>query len=249
MLSGSRKVKLVVSYEGTAFHGYQKQPDGLRTVQSELERSLEEFLGEKIEVFGASRTDAGVHAIGQVVHFTTEKQVPPEKVAPALRRYLPPDIAATSSELADENFHARHSARGKYYMYVINRSPSPSLFLRNTATCVQGTLDISKMARALEPLVGEHDFAAFMNKGTYTSTTVRNMFSLEVAEKGSFLVFTLHGSGFLYKMVRNIVGTALEAGRGRMAPEATRDILESGDRGRAGPTAPPNGLYLVKVEY
>jgi tRNA pseudouridine38-40 synthase len=249
MSSGSRKIKLIVSYDGTAFHGYQKQPDGLRTVQSELERALGEFLGEEIEVFGASRTDAGVHAIGQVVHFTTEKPVPPERVSQALRRYLPVDIAAVSSEAAGEDFHARFSARGKLYFYMINRSASPAPFVRNNAYSYSGRLDVEKISSALQALAGEHDFAAFTNKGSEPTTTVRTMFSLEVKESGGFLVFAVRGSGFLYRMMRNIVGTMIEVGRGRIEPEAIRDIIESGDRGKAGPTAPPQGLYLVKVYY
>jgi tRNA pseudouridine38-40 synthase len=249
MPSGHRKVKLVVSYDGTAFHGFQKQPGDLRTVQSELETALGMLLEESVEVFGASRTDAGVHAVGQVVHFTTEKQLPPERISVALRRWLPPDITAAHSEAADDDFHARFSARGKLYHYLINRSAAPPPFLRNIACNVHGALDLGTMERALGHLAGEHDFSAFMNKGSEPSTTVRTMFDLSLMENDSFLVFSLHGSGFLYRMVRNIVGTMLEVGRGRLDPDEVRDILDSGDRGRAGQTAPPQGLYLIRVDY
>lgn len=240
---------MIVSYDGTHFHGFQRQPGEMRTVQGELERSLEELLGERAEVYGASRTDAGVHAIGQVVHFTTESRIPPERIARALGRYLPDDLAAVDSSPGDEAFHARFSAVGKLYHYLINRSPAPSLLLRNAAHSAPGPLDVPKMAEALKLLIGEHDFSAFGNKGSAPASPVRRMYRLGVDEKGGFLVFRLHGSGFLYKMARNIVGTMLEVGRGRLKPEEIGEILLSRDRDAAGPAAPPNGLYLVRVFY
>lgn len=249
MPSENRKTKLIVAYDGTLFHGFQRQKEGHRTVQSELERAIEELTGKKIEVYGASRTDAGVHALGQVVHFETDSPIPPENMAAALRRHLPPDISAVCSEEAAPDFHARFSATGKLYFYIINRSESPMPFLRHAALHVPEDLDMRRMSDALKYFVGEHDFSAFRNQGSQDSDPVRTIHTFEMKEHGPFLIFKVHGTAFLYKMVRNLVGTVLEAGFGRIEPERIPEIIASKDRDAAGPTLPPHGLYLVRVDY
>jgi tRNA pseudouridine38-40 synthase len=245
----TRHIKLTVSYEGTDFHGFQKQEEDIRTVQSEIERALEELLGRKIEIFGASRTDAGVHALGQVVSFDCETGIPPDRIAPALRPLLPPDLGAVCSEEAPAGFHARFSATGKMYCFVINRSRAPMPFLRHAALNVREELDVSRMSAAAKHFIGEHDFSAFRNQGSQPSDPVRILDSFELKEAGPFLIIIVHGSAFLYRMVRNLAGTILEVGRGRIEPDAIPEIIASKDRAAAGPTLQPHGLYLVRVDY
>lgn len=244
----SCRIKLTVAYDGSGFHGFQRQ-EGRRTVQSELERALEELFGRRIETFGASRTDAGVHALGQVIHFTVESPLPAERAARAVRSHLPRDIVAVESEAVPDDFHARFSAVGKRYLYVIDRSPAPMPFLRHAATALQGAPDVSRMSGSLKYFLGEHDFSAFRNEGSQPSNPVRAIHEFTLEEHGLFLMFRVRGSSFLYRMVRNLVGTVVEVGRGRMSPESIPEIIAAKDRSRAGPTMPPQGLYLAGVEY
>jgi len=249
MPSGTRKIKLTVSYDGFCFHGFQRQGSGHRTVQSELESALGELLGRETETFGASRTDAGVHALGQVVHFSAETGIPPERIAPSLRSYLPYDLSAVGSEEAAPDFHARFSATGKLYFYIVNRSKYPMPFLRHAALHVHGELDIGRMKEALKYFIGEHDFSAFRNLGSQPSDPVRAIDVFDLKENGPFLIFSVHGSAFLYRMVRNLVGTVIEVGRRRIEPEEISEIIAKKDRSMAGPTLPPQGLYLIRVDY
>lgn len=244
-----RNIKLSIRYDGTEFHGFQRQDGGVRTAQGEIEKALRSLLGEEIETAGAARTDAGVHALGQVVSFQTATNIPPDKIAPALRRLLPPDLQTVSSEEAAVDFNARFSAKGKEYNYIFCRTGASVPFLRNLALHVRSALDVEEMKKALAFLEGEHDFSAFRNEGSTPTKPVRTITSTSVTESGFLLIISVCGSGFLYKMVRNIAGMALEVGRGKLKAETVPEIIESRDRSLAGPTLPPHGLYLIRVDY
>jgi tRNA pseudouridine38-40 synthase len=243
-----KKIKLVIAYDGTDFYGFQRQPD-LRTVQGTLEETLSKLTGEAIEVYGAGRTDAGVHALGQVVHFTTKSGIPVEKYPYILRRLLPRDLLVISSEEVDLDFHARKSAHWKTYRYQIETSPIPNIFERRYCTHLPFPLSIEKMRKAAEHLLGTHDFTSFCSAKTVIEDRVRTIYSLEVKEKGSQVHIEVTGNGFLYNMVRIIAGTLYEIGRGERAVDEIPQILQAKDRTRAGITLPPEGLILVKVGY
>lgn len=246
-----RNIKLVLAYDGTSYCGYQKQRgSGLPTIQGCLEEALATLAHAPVPVTGAGRTDAGVHARGQVVNFATGNwAIPTARVVPALNSVLPHDIAALEAVEAPPDFHARYSAKSKTYTYTIHHSPVRSPFLRHYAYHLPYPLDVAGMAEAARVLVGEHDFAAFQAAGRPVRSAVRTIYSADVASDGTLVRCTIRGSGFLYQMVRIIVGTLLEIGRGRRSPQAMRDILALRDRSKAGPTAPPHGLCMEQVEY
>lgn len=244
-----KKIKLVIQYDGTGFHGFQKQLRGERTVQGEVDVALEQLFGTPVVSAGAARTDAGVHAFGQVMSFFADTTIPPDKIAAALRPFLPEDIQAVSSSEQDDYFSARFSATGKEYRYLFYKSPANIPFLRNRAYHVMKQLDVVAMKNALRHMEGEHDFSSFRNENNVESTPIRKIFFTDVEEQGIFTTVVIRGSGFLYRMVRNIAGTALSVGRGRTKPEDIPGIIESRDRTKAGQTLPPEGLYLVKVYY
>jgi tRNA pseudouridine38-40 synthase len=243
-----RHIRLVVQYDGTDYAGFQVQPD-CPTVQGVLQEALSKLLNETVGLKGASRTDAGVHALGQVVTFTTENAIPLSRIVSALNALLPREVAATDAAEVSPEFHPRFGARRKEYVYRLLNRELPSPFLGRTAWHVPVPLDVAAMQAAAEPLVGEHDFAAFCAAGSATKTTVRELDELSVAQQDELIEMRLVGNGFLYMMVRIIVGTLVEAGLGRMAPDEVGRILASRDRTQAGPTAPPQGLTLVRIEY
>ncbi len=243
-----RHVRLVVQYDGTDYAGFQVQPDR-PTVQGTLEEALGKLLNETVRVAGAGRTDAGVHAEGQVVSFTTDSVIPLERIVPALNALLPPPVVALCAEEAPPGFHPRFGARRKEYRYRILNRELPSPFEGRFAWHIPEPLDVAAMQAAASELVGEHDFAAFCAAGGAARTSVREVLELSVERRGELIEITVLGNGFLYMMVRIIVGTLVEVGRGRMSPARVREILASRDRTRAGPTAPPRGLALIRVEY
>ncbi len=249
MESPEKNIKLVIQYDGTLFHGFQKQKDGPRTVQEEVEKALERLTGETTPTEGAGRTDAGVHALGQVVSFKTTTRIPPVKIASALRVYLPEDIQTVDSIEVDGDFSARFSARAKEYGYYLYQSAAPVPVLRNYALFVPGEIDCAAMAEALTILEGEHDFSALKNEGSSPANPVKTIYRTGASRKGCFIKIVVYGSGFLYKMVRNIVGTVLEVGLGKRDTRWIREVLESGDRTLAGRTVGPQGLYLYRVDY
>jgi len=243
-----RNLRLVLEYDGTDYSGFQIQPR-VRTIQGEAEAALRRLTGSAVRVHGAGRTDAGVHAVGQVVSFTTECAVPADRMAPALNRFLPDDIVVRASGEAEPEFHARYSATGKIYEYRLIRGRFRAPVRGRFAQHIDPWPDVRAMDEASQCLVGAHDFAAFMAAGGSTSETVKTVRSAEWTEDAAGARFRIEGDGFLYRMVRNIVGTALEIGLGRRPVEAMAAVLTGRDRSEAGPTAPPRGLCLVEVLY
>jgi tRNA pseudouridine38-40 synthase len=236
--------RLLVSYEGSAYHGWQFQP-GLPTVQGEIERALLAITGRTVRVQGAGRTDAGVHASGQVATFRVATRVPEERLRPALNAHLPRDIRIRAAGRAPGGFEARFSAAWRKYRYLLAREESP--FLRGRAWVPRSWPDSGRMGLAVVALAGEHEFAAFTTQPEGPYGCLVHEARWEEWDGG--LAFVIRGNRFLYQMVRIIVGTCLEIGRGRMAPEAMATILDSGNRGRAGPLAPACGLYFLEVGY
>lgn len=242
-------VKLTIAYEGTEFSGYQRQGKGERTVQGELEKAIQRLTGTAPKLIAAGRTDAGVHAKGQVVNFTTGSPIPISRWPTALNSCLPPDLIVWQAEEVPLSFHARFGAKTKTYQYIVSRRQWPDPFLRRFSYHYPRPLRVEPIRAASAFLVGEHDFKGFSAAGSSVATTVRRLDRVEVTEEGEEICFTLTGNGFLYKMVRNIVGTLLLIGEGKADPGLVRTILTKGDRQAAGPTAPPHGLTLMAVEY
>lgn len=247
----SRRIKLTLAYDGTNYNGWQVQarPQGVKTIQGILEEKLKLLTKEEIKVVAAGRTDAGVHALGQVVHFDTNSTIPTERFPQALLSVLPWDIVPLAAEEVDENFHARYSARWKTYRYTIDTGPMPHVFWRRFAYHCPHPLDRKAMARATEYLLGEHDFRSFCASGSSAKNFVRTIAACRWKEEGQLLMLEITGNGFLYNMVRIIMGTLLEIGKGKLKPEAMGEIIAARDRKAAGPTAPAHGLCLLKVEY
>ncbi len=245
-----RNIKFVLAYDGTEFHGWQRQA-GVRTVQEVLEGVLQRVLGHPLHVHGASRTDAGVHARGQVANVVTATPIPVENLRRAVGHRLPPDVALLHAELVRTEFHASGAALGKLYRYRLFasvRRPVAALAGRCTWH-VWYPLDLDRMRAAAAAFVGRHDFAALASHGSPRTTTVRTVRHVEVRRCGEELQIDVEGGGFLYNQVRNMVGTLVEIGRGHWSPERIAEILASRDRRQAGPTAPPQGLCLQWVRY
>lgn len=243
-----KRVMLTVAYDGTAYHGWQIQPNG-ETIEGILNRCLSETLGEKIEVIGASRTDSGVHAMGNIAVFDTDSPIPADKISYALNQRLPEDIKIQKSEEVASDFHPRHCESRKTYEYRIYCAPFPMPVKRLYAYYTYIPMDVERMRRGASYLVGKHDFKSFCSAEAQVETTVRQVDSVEVVQEGQEIVIRVAGRGFLYNMVRIIAGTLMEVGRGHLAPEEVKTILEAKDRQAAGPTAPACGLTLVKYEF
>lgn len=243
-----KRIKLVVAYDGTNYRGWQVQP-GQKTIEGVLNQALSELLQEEITVIGASRTDAGVHALGNVAVFDTDTVIPAEKICYAVNRYLPWDIRVLSSREVPADFHPRKVPCRKTYEYrIMNRDiaiPTERLY----SYFVYYDMDVIAMQKAAEYLIGEHDFKSFCSANTQVRDTVRTIYSLTVKKEGDMIKITVTGSGFLYNMVRIITGTLIEVGRGVKAPEDMEKILKGLNRNLAGPTAPAHGLTLVGIEY
>ena len=245
-----RNIKLIIEYDGTNYCGWQVQENG-PTIQGSVEKALLAVTGENITINGSGRTDAGVHARGQTANFMTESTIPGEKFAYALNNKLPRDIVIRQSSEVPLDFHARFSATGKKYIYLIYNSKFPSALLRNYAYHVNycERLDIGRIEKAAEAFIGTYDFAGFMAAGSKVKDTVRTIYELSIERDSDLLRFNFKGNGFLYNMVRIITGTLLYAGIGKIDPYEIKDIIESRDRERAGITAPASGLYLEEVYY
>lgn len=243
-----KRVMLTVAYDGTNYHGWQLQPNVI-TIESVLNEKLSELLNEDIKVIGASRTDTGVHALGNIAVFDTESRIPGEKFAYALNQRLPEDIKIQKSQEVAPDFHPRHCDSRKTYEYCILNCefPQPIHRLYSYFTYVQ--LDVERMQRAAVYLVGEHDFKSFCSVNTVAETTVRTIYELQVEKEKEFIKIRVTGSGFLYNMVRIIAGTLMEVGRGNMEPDDIPSILEALDRTKAGPTAPACGLTMIQYKF
>lgn len=243
-----KRIKLTVAYDGTRYCGWQVQSNGL-SVEEVLNRALKKLTGEEIAVIGASRTDSGVHALGNVAVFDTETAIPPERIAMALNQRLPEDIVITRSEEAAPDFHPRYGRCKKTYEYRILNARIPDPTKRLTSYFVSYELDTDKMRQAAGYLVGEHDFTSFCNVRTGAKSMVRTVTALDVLKAGEEITIRVSGNGFLYHMVRIITGTLLRVGRGFYRPEQVKDILQARDRRAAGATVPARGLFLVGIEY
>jgi tRNA pseudouridine38-40 synthase len=253
-----RTIKLTIAYDGTNYVGWQRQPNGV-SVQERLEEAVERMSGVRSAVVGAGRTDAGVHALGQVAHFMTESRIPSESFARGLNGLLPPDIAVLAAEEMPEGFHARHSARGKIYRYLLLDSCRRAPLLHNRCWQLREALDVEAMRRAAAMLVGERDFASFRAAGCGSRHAVRRLDRIEIAIMrddealaswgggGRLVAMEFEGEGFVRHMIRNIVGTIVDCGRGELDPENMPQILAAAEREQAGRCAPACGLYLVRV--
>ena len=243
-----RLVKAVLAYDGTPFKGWQVQPNGT-TVQAVLEKALHKIHGRPVKVTAASRTDSGVHALGQVVHFTTDSRLSDVKLQSALNFNLPATVVASSVASLDKNFHARFDAKGKLYRYRIHTGRARPLFDRGHVVWLPHRLDVAAMRRGAKHLGGRHDFTAFSTPDARKGSKVRHLRSLVLKRDGHYLDIEVRADSFLYNMVRVIVGTLLYVGFGKLKPADVPRILASKDRQKAGPTADPKGLSLVKVYY
>ncbi len=243
-----RTVRLVLEYDGTAYAGWQRQSDA-PTIQAALEDAVAQLLQAPHRVVGAGRTDAGVHALGQVAHFTTASLLPPQRIRDGLNALTPPDIVVRDVAEVPAGFDARRDARQRVYRYVVLTRALPSALWRHRIHHVAGPLDVDAMRAGAQTLEGRHDFAAFRVTGTSTASTMCTITALQVERRGLFLTITIAANRFLRQMVRRIVGTLLQVGGGARPVGDVAAILESGDNQRAGPAAPACGLYLVRVVY
>lgn len=243
-----RNIKLTIEYDGKEFNGWQKQPKKLN-IQGEIEQVIERITGEPVELTASGRTDAGVHAFGQVANFKTNSKIPIEKIPIALNTYLKRSIRIKNAEEVSETFHSRFNCKEKTYRYIINNSEYGTAIYRNQEYCFSQKLDIKAMQKAVKYFEGEHDFKGFKASGTSSKSSVRTIYKAEVIKNEDRIYIELTGNGFLYNMVRIISGTLLEVGIGKIKPEDIPEIIESKDRQRAGKTLPPCGLYLMEVKY
>ncbi len=241
--------KLTIQYDGSRYDGWQRQGNTDNTIQGKLESVLSRLAGQSVEVHGAGRTDAGVHALGQVASVTLPDTFAAEQIKDYCNEYLPEDIAVVDVQQAQERFHARLSAKGKIYRYDICLGSVPNVFRRKYQYRVAEPLDVQAMRRSAERLVGRHDFRSFCANKRYKKSTVREIYSIDIWVEGADMTITFHGDGFLYHMVRILTGTLLEVGLGERKAEEMEEILTALDRTKAGKTAPAQGLTLVEVEY
>lgn len=243
-----RNLRLDICYDGTRYRGWQRLTGCDNTIQGKLEQTLSRLLGEPIEVSGSGRTDAGTHAMCQVVNFHCNSTMPCEEILGGLRMYLPEDIGVYSCKNVSERFHARLNAKTKTYRYRLWNSEKPCVFDRKYVYVLGDTLDIDRMRQAAKLYIGTHDFSAFCGNKKMKKSTVRCIHSFEIAEVGDELHFTVSGNGFLQHMVRIMVGTLLEVGKGDRLPESIPALFGS-ERADAGPAVPASGLCLMEVTY
>ena len=243
-----RNIKLTIEYDGTNYLGWQKQKNGV-TIQEELQNAIFKVTNENIDLIGSSRTDSGVHAKGFVANFKTNSRVPAERFREALNIKLPSDIVIVKSELVEDTFHARYNSKGKTYEYIIVNSPTPSAIMRNTTYHYKYDLNIEEMKSAAKAFIGTHDFKGFRSQGSSVKGTIRTISDLSIDKSGDIIKISVTGNGFLYNMVRIIVGTLINVGRGKIHSNDMNAIISSGDRNLAGECVAPTGLILKEVYY
>ncbi len=246
-----RNLKLTVTYDGSNYSGWQiqtKQPH-VKTIQDEIQKALKKILPEACSVIASGRTDAGVHALGQTINFFTSSCIPEKKIIPALNSLLPKDIVIIDSIEVNENFHARFDVEKKWYRYTIYNNKVPDVFIRRYSMFTSFKLDIEKMKKAAEYFKGKHNFKSFCSTGTSVNDFVRTIYFSELTKKNNLIIYDIIGNGFLYNMVRIIVGTLIEVGKGKIYPDEIPNIIKEKNRYKSGPTAKPHGLCLYKTYY
>lgn len=254
-----RQVKLLIEYDGTGYQGWQSQRSGL-TIQDIVRRTISGITGEQVKLVGASRTDSGVHALGQVAAFATRSGLPVDRIMRALNAKLPRDIRIRSAHEIERSFSPRYGALRKSYFYIISRAPHESAFIHRYVWDITMRLDLHAMREAAAQILGEHDFSCFRASGCGSKNPVRTVYSIDITRhrkmsfmtsriQGDFIKISIEANAFLRHMARNIVGTIVEIGRGRLTPVMMGKILKSRDRKLSGPTAPARGLFLEKITY
>ena len=243
-----RNIKLTIEYDGKEYNGWQKQPNKLN-IQGEIERAIQNVTGKQVDLIGSGRTDAGVNAYGQVANLKIESELPIEKMATAINSQLKKSICVKRAEEVPLEFHSRYNSHSKTYNYVIDNSEQGTAIYRNLTYHVSQKLNIKNMQEAVKYFVGEHDFSSFKSSGTSSKSSVRTIYDAKVEKDKDKIIISLTGNGFLYNMVRIIAGTLLEVGLGNIKPEEIKDIIEAKNRQKAGKTLPPQGLFLMNVEY
>ena len=245
---GTQRVLLTISYDGTAYAGWQRQQNAM-CVQQRVEEALQKLTGERIVIYGASRTDAGVHALGQRAHFDTRSRIPAERFPYALNTCLPMDIRVSRGVAVSPTLHARFDAKGKQYTYRIYNAPQASALYRNLTAFMPVPLNVDAMRRALPLLLGTHDFAAFQASGGTADKTIRTLRDITLSKDGDTITLIIRGKAFLYNMVRIIAGTLMEIGKGKLSQDCIVQALQTGNRLLLGPTAPACGLELTSIDY
>lgn len=243
-----KRILLTIEYNGTNYSGWQKQPNQ-KTIQGEIESAIFKSIGEKVEIFGSGRTDAGVHALGQTAHFDLKAPVPISKIADILNNVLPPDIVIRKGKEVEDDFHARFSIKKKCYLYKIYNSPVKKAFLSDRVGWIKKQLDIEKMKEASQLIVGEHDFRGLCSANTCAVNFVRKIFEITLTKENDFIYVEVCGNGFLYNMVRIIVGTLVDYALGKITLQDIKQAVEQGDRTKAGQTMSASGLYLKETIY
>ncbi|MCC0643132.1 MULTISPECIES: tRNA pseudouridine(38-40) synthase TruA [unclassified Clostridioides] len=244
-----RNIKMIVAYDGSRYKGYQKLGDNDMTIQEKLESVLSKMTNETIEITGSGRTDMGAHARGQVINFKTNCMDSVDKIQKYLYEYLPEDIVVKTVEEVDERFHSRYNVKSKTYLYKIDNNKYHSPFMRKYATHISKKLDLDRMRKASEYLIGEHDFTSFASSKSKKKSNVREIYSINIKENDDIVEIYIEGNGFLYNMVRIIVGALIDVGLKRKAPQDIKYMLELKDRSKSSDTAPAKGLCLWKVKY
>ena len=244
----NKNFKIIIEYDGSAYHGWQRQPEDI-SIQSVIENALARICGQHVSLIGSGRTDAGVHAMGQVANFCVNTRHTEDVFLKALNSLLPEDIVIKSCEEMNIDFHARFAAKRKLYQYRILNHPIPTALFRNFAWHIKKPLDLFRMQEACRHLIGSHDFKAFQGQGSDVNDTIRRIFRAALSRKDRQIIFEIEGDGFLRYMVRNIVGSLVDVGLEKSTPEAFKEILLSRDRTCAGVTAPAQGLFLMAVNY